>query len=299
MSAPLLTVFTPTYNRKNILSRCYNSLLKQSNKSFIWLIIDDGSTDGTEDLVRAWQQADNGFEIRYVYKENGGLHTGYNKAIECADTELMMCIDSDDYVEDGAIENVLSFWQKNKNEKYAGIVALDRYENGDIIGDPLPDQKSVNLIDLLCGKYNINNGDRQNVVRTALYKMVAPMASFEGEKNFNPHYMHLQISKEYDFLVMNRPVRVVQYEENGMTANIFKQYLNSPKSFAQTRRLYMSFKGTPLKFKLKTAMHYVSSCIIGKDMKNLLNIQNKHIVILMIPFGILLSLYINYKGAKK
>lgn len=296
MSKPLITVFTPTYNRRHTLHKCYNSLLAQSNKSFVWLIVDDGSTDGTEDLVREWQCRENGFEIQYAYKENGGLHTGYNKAIELAETELMMCIDSDDYVEDGAIERVISFWSEHGSDEYAGIVALDRYENGNIIGDLLPNQKNVNLIDLLCGKYKIHNGDRENVVRTCLYKEVAPMKSFDGEKNFNPHYMHLQISQKYDFLVLNEPLRVVEYDEGGMTANIFKQYLNSPKSFAQTRRLHMLFENAPLKFKVKTAIHYISSCIIGKDMKNLFNIKNKHIVALMLPFGFALSIYIKHKG---
>lgn len=295
MSA-VITVFTPSYNRKHTLHRCYESLLRQSNKSFIWMIIDDGSTDGTEDIVRQWQMCDNGFEIQYVYKENGGLHTGYNKAIELCTTELMMCIDSDDYVAEEAIQKVISFWNTYGSDEYAGIVAPDKYENGEIIGDPLPNQKSVNLIDLMCGKYKINNGDRENVVRTELYKSVAPMESFGKEKNFNPHYMHLQISQKYDFLVLNEPLRVVQYQENGMTANIFKQYLDSPKSFAQSRRLYMTFKNTPLKFKIKTAIHYVSSCIIGKDMKSLFKINNKLLVFLSIPFGIVLSMYIRYRG---
>lgn len=292
----VITVFTPSYNRKHTLHRCYESLLKQSNKSFIWMIIDDGSTDGTEELVRQWQMRDNGFEIQYVYKENGGLHTGYNKAIELCTTELMMCIDSDDYVAEEAIQTIILFWNAHGSDEYAGIVAPDKYENGEIIGDPLPDQKSVNLIDLMCGKYKINNGDRENVVRTELYKSVAPMKSFGEEKNFNPHYMHLQISKKYDFLVLNEPLRVVQYQENGMTANIFRQYLNSPKSFAQSRRLYMTFENTPLKFRIKTAIHYVSSCIIGKDMKSLFKINNKPLVFLSIPFGFLLSIYIRYKG---
>lgn len=89
-----LTIFTPTYNRKNTLILGYEALCRQTKKEFIWLIIDDGSTDGTSELVHGWMLADNGFEIQYVYKENGGLHTGYNKAIELIETELCVCIDS-------------------------------------------------------------------------------------------------------------------------------------------------------------------------------------------------------------
>ena len=77
-----LTVFTPAYNRAYTIGRTYDSLCRQTCKDFEWLVIDDGSTDNTAKLVCEWQQLDNGFPIKYIWKENGGLHTGYNKAIE-------------------------------------------------------------------------------------------------------------------------------------------------------------------------------------------------------------------------
>ena len=92
----LLTIFTPAYNRAHTLGRTYESLKKQNCKEFIWLIIDDGSSDCTAQLVEEWQQEDSGFEIRYIYKENGGMHTAHNVAYENIDTELNVCIDSDD-----------------------------------------------------------------------------------------------------------------------------------------------------------------------------------------------------------
>ena len=67
----LLTIFTPAYNRAHTLGRTYESLKKQHCKEFIWLIIDDGSSDRTAQLVEEWQQEDNGFEIRYIYKDIG------------------------------------------------------------------------------------------------------------------------------------------------------------------------------------------------------------------------------------
>ena len=78
---PKITVFTPTYNRAYILPKCYESLNCQTCKDFEWLVIDDGSTDHTKELVTGWQERENGYPIRYIYKENGGLHTGYNTAI--------------------------------------------------------------------------------------------------------------------------------------------------------------------------------------------------------------------------
>ena len=106
-----LTVFTPAYNRAHTLPRTYESLLRQDCKDFVWLVIDDGSTDNTAELLSQWQKKDNGFEIKYIYKENGGMHTAHNTAYENIDTELNVCIDSDDMLADGAISSILKLWE--------------------------------------------------------------------------------------------------------------------------------------------------------------------------------------------
>lgn len=292
-----ITVFTPAYNRADLLKRCYESMCRQTNKNFIWMIIDDGSTDNTKEVVDLWMLNNNGFEIQYYYKENGGLHTAYNEAIEHIDTELCVCIDSDDYMPDNAVEIILDFWKKNGSNEYAGIVGLDYTIDNHVIGDLLPDKKSINLIDLLIGKYHIHNGDRTNVVRTELYKKVAPMISFEGEKNFSPHYMHLQISKNYDFLVLNKNLRYVEYQADGMSNSIFKQFLNSPNSFIETRKLYLSLPGISWKFKLRQSIHLVSSGIIANKLIEVLKyIPSFGMTVLAVPCGLLLSKYIRIKA---
>lgn len=98
-----LTVFTPLYNRINTLKRTYESLKRQTSKDFVWLIIDDGSTDNPYEIIKEWIKINNGFEIRYVYKKNGGMHTAHNTAYENIDTELNVCVDSDDYMPDNAV----------------------------------------------------------------------------------------------------------------------------------------------------------------------------------------------------
>lgn len=289
-----ITVFTPTYNRAYCLHKCYESLKRQTCKDFDWLIIDDGSTDNTKELVDSWLQKDNGFEINYVYKENGGMYTGYNAAIALADTELTVCIDSDDYMPDDAMEKVLAYWEQHRDEGYAGIIGLDCLESGEVLGDLFPNQKSINLIDLYVGRYKLNNGDRKIFVRTDLYKSVAPMKVFPGEKDFNPHLMHLQISEKYDFLVMNEPLCIVDYQPDGMTNTVFKQYLRSPRSFRETRLYEMSIRGAPLKFVLKKTIHYVSSCIISGE-PCISESPRKLLTILMYPFGVMLTAYVRYK----
>ncbi len=292
-----ITVFTPTYNRAELLSRCYESMKRQTDKRFIWMIIDDGSSDHTEDVVASWIAETADFEIQYYYKENGGLYTTYNEAIAHIETELCVCIDSDDFMPDDAIEKILRFWEAHGSDEYAGIVGLDYDLDGHVIGDPLPNQKTVNLIDLLTGKYPLHNGDRTNVVRTELYKQVAPMEGFPGEKDFNPHYMHLQISMQYDFLVLNENLRFVDYQEGGMTSYIFKQYVRSPRSFAKTRKLYLSFPNTSFKFKFKQAIHLVSSGIlVGELWKTIIDAPCRLYVMLALPFGWALSMYVKKKS---
>ena len=242
---PTITVFTPTYNRAYCLHNCYEALCRQTMKDFLWLVVDDGSTDNTRELVEKWQKKDNGFEIQYIYKQNGGLASGYNAAISVMNTELSVCVDSDDYLTDEAIEKVVTFWRINGGEEYAGVVGLDCTPDGEVIGDSLPDQQAVNLIDLLVGRYPLINGDRKNFVRTDLYKRVAPMKEFPDERDFNPHYLHIKISKDYDFLVLNEKLCYVDYQTDGMTNTVFKQYLRSPKGFREQRLLDISLKGVP------------------------------------------------------
>lgn len=297
MDKPILTVFTPAYNRADLLTRCYESMCKQTNKNFIWMIVDDGSTDNTREISESWVKNTKDFQVIYIYKENGGLHTAYNTAIANIDTELCVCIDSDDFMPDNAVGLILDFWKKNGSDKYAGIVGLDFDMDGNVIGDMLPDIKSVNLIGLFTGKYNIVNGDRTNVVRTELYKKYAPMKVFKGEKNFNPHYMHLQISEEYEFLVLNENLRFVDYQETGMSNSMLKQYRSSPNSFAEIRKLYLSFKDTSFKFKIKHSIHLASSCILAK--KTMLSIKEnpyKLLSVIALPFGFALSLIVRCKG---
>lgn len=291
-----VTVFTPTYNRAELLKRGYAALKRQTCKDFLWLIIDDGSTDNTRNVVEQWQQAEKEFEIQYVHKENGGLHTGYNTAIALLETELAMCVDSDDFLPDNAVEKIVNFWRENGSADVAGIIALDGTANYQVVGDPLPDVQHINLIDLLIGKYKIVNGDRKLVVRSELYKEVAPQRTFSGEKNFNPHYMHLQISKKYDFLVLNEIMCVVEYQAEGMSNGIYCQYYNSPKSFAETRRLYLSFENVGIAFRFRQCVHYVSSCILAGEKDFLATSPAKALTLMATPLGYALSLYIRCKA---
>ena len=119
-----ITVFTPTYNRAYILENLYRSLQRQSFTDFEWLVVDDGSSDGTKALFERWQKEDNPFPIRYCYKENGGKCRAINYGLRLAQGELFFTVDSDDYLTDDALEKV-ALWESTlpKDQKFCGIVA--------------------------------------------------------------------------------------------------------------------------------------------------------------------------------
>lgn len=293
MSNKLLTVFTPAYNRGYIISNCYESLCRQTCKDFIWLVVDDGSTDNTADLIRKWQKKDQGFEIRYIYKQNGGMHTAHNIAYENIDTELNVCIDSDDFMPDDAVEKIIVFWNKYGSEKYAGIVGLDATYDNKIIGTRFPSSLRTTT---LSGFYeNGGKGDKKLVYRTEVMKKYPPYPVFEGEKYVSLGYKYLLCDQEYELLVMDEILCNVEYQEDGSSKNMFRQYLRNPKGFAFIRKIDMQYK-CGLKNKFRACIHYVSSSMISHNKSFLNESPEKLLTILAIPFGIALTFYIRRKA---
>ena len=129
MSKSFLTIFTPTYNRGYVLPRLYASLCRQSCKDFEWIIVDDGSVDDTRCLVTKWIAEDE-IKIRYYYQQNSGKPMAHNVGVEKTDTELFVCVDSDDFLRDDAVEVVKSKWESPGQQTCIGMV----FKRGDIFG---------------------------------------------------------------------------------------------------------------------------------------------------------------------
>ena len=289
---PTLTVFTLTYNRAYCLSRCYESLLRQTNKDFEWLVVDDGSTDNTKELVESWMQ-EKKIDIRYIYKKNGGMHTGYNTAYDNIFTELAISIDSDDYMTDDAVEKILTFWEKNKAPQYAGIVGLDVFPNGEVIGTELPDQKSCKIYDLynrLGGK-----GDKKQIYRPEL---IRPFKSpeYEGEKLFPTCYKYFMVDLDYEMLILNEPLCVVEYMPDGFTKNIIKSYKNNLNNYIFYRKFIMSYPNATKKHQYRFAIHYVAECLLAKRKHIIKESPKKGMTLLAFPFGIMLYVYLKIRG---
>ncbi|WP_430813436.1 glycosyltransferase family 2 protein [Carboxylicivirga sp. RSCT41] len=291
-----LTVFTPSFNRAYLLPNLYNSLVRQTSKDFAWLIVDDGSSDGTEELVQKWID-ENKVEILYKYQDNLGMHGAHNTAYELIETELNVCIDSDDYMPDNAVELILDTWSKNKDDKYAGILGLDCYKNGQVVSSrKFPEELKSGKYFELKSRFGLK-GDIKFVYRTDVIKKYPAYPIFKEEKFVPLNYKYLLIDQDYDMLFLNEFLCVVEYMEDGSSRNIIKQYLKNPKGFEHERKVRMKYAYS-LKERFRNAIHYVSCSIQLKNGRFLSDSTNVLLTILAIPLGIALNVYIRTTNRK-
>ncbi|QLC87083.1 glycosyltransferase family 2 protein [Priestia megaterium] len=284
-----LTVFTPTYNRAYCIHQCYESLKRQTCKDFIWLIIDDGSTDNTKGIVKGWID-ENIIQIKYHWQDNQGMHGAHNTAYHLIDTELNVCIDSDDYMPDDAVEKIIDTWKKYGSNEVSGIIALDANHKNEIIGTRLPQHiKRSTLFDLY-NKYGVT-GDKKLVYRTELTKQY-PYPLFENERYVGLAYKYHMIDKQYEMILMNEIICCVEYLEDGSSRNMLNQYRKNPRGFAFYRKEMMKLPFASLSFKYRQAIHYVSSSLIGKNRNFLQDTPSKGLTLLAMPLGIALYFYI-------
>ncbi len=290
---PTLTVFTPAYNRAHTLPRTYESLCGQSCKDFIWLIVDDGSTDGTADLVRGWQSINKDFPIEYVYKENGGMHTAHNTAYEHIRTELNTCIDSDDKLAPGAVEAILRTWEQVKDKGYAGLVGLDADFDGHVIGKGFPEGMEKTT---LTGYYAGGGaGDKKLVYRTDVIRDTPPYPVFEGEKYVALAYKYRLIDQTYQLAVLNKALCEVEYQTDGSSLNMFRQYLRNPRGFAFWRRVCMQYPVSRRRTVIE-CVHYCSSSQIAANRHYIRESPKKLLTVVCTPAGWMLTAYIKWKA---
>lgn len=292
-----ITVFTPAYNRAYCLHQLYDSLVRQTNQDFSWLIIDDGSIDNTEELVNSWIN-ENQIEIRYVHKENGGMHTGHNLAYQLIDTELNVCIDSDDFMPDNAIELILDKWNSIRDkESVSGIVALDAYKDGTVIGTYLPDGISRGSYFDLYRKNKVK-GDKKFILRTEILKEYPLYPEYKNEKLVPLGILYIMMGEKRPFCVLNEVVCIVEYQTDGSSNTIFKQYKQSPRGFAYARNIGKQYSKSLLS-NIKNSIHLISSAIFANDFSLLRNGPKIIYNYLLFPFGVLLNCYIKYKIKKQ
>lgn len=224
------TVFTATYNRAHTLPRVYAGLGAQSCRDFEWLIIDDGSTDGTAELVAGWQREAR-FPIRYIWKQNGGKHSAHNRALPEARGELFVWLDSDDACVPHALERLAAIWDgisPAQRHSFAMIRTLSQTPDGAIIGDRFP----PGLLDAHLPDVNYRykvRGDKFTATRTDLLRE-RPFPELAVRTSHIPEgIVWLPLGRDYLARNVNEALQIVYYEPNSLSRTNAPRGLLAPR----------------------------------------------------------------------
>lgn len=238
MNKPFLTILTPTYNRAELLTECYGSLLRQTDRDFEWLIVDDGSTDGTKDFVRKAVEK-GGIPIRYLYKDNGGKHTAVNAGVAAVESEFTMILDSDDTLTQNAVETVRSYARKYGGR--AGLCALAFLKigpDGRSLAKDLPEAEFIS--DYM--ECRINRGIRGDMAEVFLTRCLRefPFPEFPGETFLSEDAAWIPMGVKYRMVFIDRPICRAAYREDGLTASGRAMRLKSPLGGMERAKMLMS-----------------------------------------------------------
>lgn len=253
-----ITILTPSYNR-GALDNLFKSLQKQTLKDFEWLLIDDGSTDDTKNIVTEMQQSAD-FPVRYIYKENGGKHTALNVGVQQIASELTFIVDSDDTLVPNAIETIFEYHEKyGKQDKLCGYSFLRQYPNGEINGKPfVPDEKVGTFIDCRINA-NDTHADKAEVFFTKCLREY-PFPEYNNEKFLGEDIVWIRMALKYQMVHINKAIYVGTYLDDGLTKNRRTNNIKSPYGCMERAKEFMRPE-LKLRYRLKGAMQYL---IYGK-----------------------------------
>lgn len=277
----LITVFTPTYNRKYKLPQLYKSLCEQTCKDFVWLIVDDGSSDGTEELIRSWME-DHELEIQYHYQQNGGKMRAHNKGAELCETEYFVCIDSDDYLSSpSVIKDTLGFLEQNKEllerDDVSGVVSYRKMLSGSQGKFP-ENVKLATLTELNAGY----RGETTLMFKTDVLRLY-PFPVVEGEKFLTENFVYDQLDERYKLLVFPYYSQDCEFHPDGITSNAWDVLYKNPKGY----RMYYN---QCIKLKKGSKSHnmrmYIACSLIAGDGKLFSSSDFKGYLLRMLPLGL-------------
>lgn len=231
-----ITVFTPTYNRAYIIEKLYNSLKRQNYVDFEWLVVDDGSSDNTEDLFKIWRNENNPFTIRYYKTENGGKHRAINVGLDLADGEIFFTVDSDDELTNDALFKINQWFEQiADNDEIQGIVANRGYSESETINNYfLEDYMDAYLSDmhkLVENGKNVLDGERAIAFYTDFHKKYK-FPEFDGEKFMTEAVVYNRMSHDnYKMRFFNDIIWIYEYHSDGLTKAGTKLFINNPKGY--------------------------------------------------------------------
>lgn len=238
-----ITVFTPTYNREYCLKRLFESLLHQTYQNFEWVIVDDGSTDCTQELIQSFQEQQPFFSIIYKKIENGGKHRAINRGMQLVGGEIVFLVDSDDWLREDALEWIAKMdasIPEDEKQKYAGIQGLCVHTDGELVGKTFKgDYLDCTAIE--CRKHNIY-GDKAEAYYTNIIKRY-PFPEIEGEKFVTERLVWNKIAHDgYMIRYFNEGIYFCEYLEGGLSHGGNVLYAKNPKQWAMAIRQDYDFE---------------------------------------------------------
>lgn len=259
-SRPFFTVFTPTYNRAHLLGRAYQSLCEQDFPDFEWVVVDDGSEDHTGELIKQWQQQAH-FPIRYRFQPNSGKHVAINRAVELAEGELMIILDSDDWLVRGALESVQQTWQAipdDQRSQFAGVVGLYAFSDGQVVGRPFPQSPLDTDALELQFRFRVR-GDKFGANRVEVLREF-PFPEDLGR--FVPESLVWnRIALRYRLRCVNKVWAHKQYHTDGLSSRMVQIRSRSPLAARQYYRELLEAAqkrgSVPLSIRLRASANYV------------------------------------------
>ncbi len=263
-----ITIFTPTFNRKDLLARLYNSLRQQINKNFIWLIIDDGSNDETDKYIGLLKEQ-NEIEIEYIYQENSGKYIAHNKAVRECKTEYFICVDSDDILDKQAVEKLYNYIKGSNIEQDDKTLGVFFPRNG-----IEKKYNNINLnnikLDIPDFKYMINKNIETGILLKTEVLKNNYFPEIKGENFASEEILYINLSKKGKLLYINdNSIYYSEYQEDGLTKNIYnnwKRNFNTSMLLFKLRYEFLKKYKTSIKIKnrIKTIINVNSICISNK-----------------------------------
>ena len=257
----MLTIFTPAYNRAYILHVLYESLCSQTSQNFEWVLVDDGSTDNTETLAKQWVR-DKKIQMRYIKQENAGKPIAHNRGVKEARGELFVCVDSDDFLVDTAVEEIEKLGRKIKETNLVGILAFRGYPDSTPLTTISNDKVKQSTLRDAYNKYGLH-GDTMLIYKTDIIKRFHFVVA-EGEKFIPETYLYNQIDNVGKMYIYRKALYMCEYLPDGLTANVAKNLFDNYKSYV----IYINSRLTVTESffdKMKDTMRYEAIMLAHKE----------------------------------
>lgn len=286
MDDKLITIITPTYNRKKYLTRLYESLINQSNFNFKWWVVDDGSTDNTLELIKSFIE-EKKIEIKYFRKINGGKNSAINLVLPQITTKLLLVVDSDDTIASNSIYQIEKDWKKYRKLNIGSLI----YQRNDSNNEPM---KKISQIFQGYRYYALIRqhayGDYSDVfVTNALQEYRFPV--IKNEKFISEGPLYYEFSQKYKSIFIPHTIIIGGYLKNGLTSNIRKLQIKNYNGTLFETNLYLK-KDTPFYFRVKKAILF-DYIIIGAKrpiLKSIKKANSSILLFLLLPVGKILFL---------